>query len=149
MAEKSISELLNGILDINPKIKFNDAKDYINDKYQKDLTRSNYDKIKCVRNKKNKGKKKSTGSNAAEPVSVTPGDVGVSSNLAMSPQLSTSKKLTAEYIESLIIINLDEDPKNTQMVGKAIDFFLRVKSGEGDEISELDLSKFLKEGISI
>ncbi len=77
MPKKSISALLNEILDINSGIEFEDAKTLLKAKYQKELTRSNFDKIKSVRRKKNKGKKKNnTQKNIEKPNSMTPGDAG-------------------------------------------------------------------------
>lgn len=63
----TVKEHLNNVLDVNSEIKFNDAKILLKDKYKVDLSRSNFDKIKCDKrnNKKNKisKKKKKSGQN--------------------------------------------------------------------------------------
>ena len=52
------TKALNDVLDINPNIKFNEAVALLLTKYEVNLSRSNYDKIKSVRKK---GKKKTPG----------------------------------------------------------------------------------------
>lgn len=54
----STTQHLRDILDANPEIKYNDAKELIKNKWELDLSRSNYDKIKSVRRKGKRSKKK-------------------------------------------------------------------------------------------
>ena len=57
----------------------------------------------------------------------------------------TSKKLTEECIENLIRDGLDDNPKNVQLIGKATDFFIKVKTDKKEGTKQLlDMEGFLK-----
>ena len=61
--------------------------------------------------------------------------------------LSTRKKLTEEYIEQLIIQGLEDYPGNVQLIGKATEFFIKVKSKTSEMEEDMDISELLKNGI--
>ena len=55
------------------------------------------------------------------------------------------KKLSAEYIENLIREGLDDNPGNIQLIGKATDFFIKVKTDKKEGTKQLlDMEGFLK-----
>lgn len=55
------------------------------------------------------------------------------------------KKLTEEYIEALIRQGLDDNPNNVQLIGKATDFFIKVKTDKKEGTKQLlDMEGFLK-----
>ena len=60
---------------------------------------------------------------------------------------STHKKLTEEYIEDLIVQGLEDYPGNIQLIGKATEFFIKVKSKTSEMEEDMDISELLKNGI--
>ena len=60
------------------------------------------------------------------------------------------KKLTESYIEQKILDALEDDPKNTTLIGKAVDFYARVKSGKAEELKdEIDMEVLKRIGLDI
>ena len=58
---------------------------------------------------------------------------------------SPGDKLTSEYIEKLIKDGLDDDPKNIQLIGKAVDFFVKVKTDRKEGTKQLlNMEAFFK-----
>lgn len=78
---KTCKAALEDILDINCDTSYDKAKTIIKDKYNLDLSRSNYDKIKSVRRKNKKGKK--------------------TKNMPIPPQNSIGKGETASPIHTI------------------------------------------------
>ena len=57
----------------------------------------------------------------------------------------TSQKLTEEFIEGLIVDGLEDNPGNIQLIGKATDFFIKVKTDKKEGTKQLlDMEGFLK-----
>jgi len=52
--------------------------------------------------------------------------------------------LNSESLEKLLLDGLRKQPNNTNLIGKAIDFFIKVKGNYGDTGENLDIEKFIK-----
>ena len=60
------------------------------------------------------------------------------------------KKLTESYIEQKILDALEDDPKNTTLIGKAVDFYVRIKGGKAEELKdEIDMEVLKQLGLDI
>ena len=57
-------------------------------------------------------------------------------------------KLTEEYIEQLIINGLEANPGNIQLIGKATEFFIKVKDKASGMEEEIDMEAFRRIGLS-
>jgi UDP-2,3-diacylglucosamine pyrophosphatase LpxH len=62
---------------------------------------------------------------------------------------SKTKKLTEEFIENLIIKGLEDNPGNVQLIGKATEFFIKVKGKATEMEDEIDMEKLKEIGIVI
>ena len=59
----------------------------------------------------------------------------------------TSKKLTEAYIERKIYDGLENNPNNVQLIGKATEFFIKVKDKASEMEEEIDIKELLNLGI--
>lgn len=63
----------------------------------------------------------------------------------MKDEIPGEKKLSEIYIENLIRDGLDDYPGNVQLIGKAVDFFVKVKTDKKEGTKQLlDMDGFLK-----
>ena len=60
---------------------------------------------------------------------------------------SKKKKLTEEYIEQKIYDGLEANPGNVQLIGKATEFFLKVKSKTDAMEDDLDMEALKRIGL--
>jgi len=60
---------------------------------------------------------------------------------------SKGKKLTEEFIEQLIVAGLEANPGNVQLIGKATEFFIKVKDKASEMEEEIDIKELLTSGI--
>lgn len=70
---------------------------------------------------------------------------------AISPglKLPGKKKLTEEFIEQLIVKGLENNPGNVQLIGKATDFFIKVKNKTSEMEDEIDMEMLKEIGLVI
>ena len=58
---------------------------------------------------------------------------------------NASKKLSEEFLENIIREGLDDNPNNVQLIGKAVDFFVKVKTDKKEGTKQmLNMEGFLK-----
>lgn len=56
-------------------------------------------------------------------------------------------KLSSEDLERRLINALDRQPDNANLLGKAIDFFIKVKDKESEMEEEIDIGELINSGI--
>lgn len=64
-----------------------------------------------------------------------------------TPSSPLNNKLSAEGLEKLIIAALNEQPNNANLLGKAIEFFIKVKGKSETIEDDLDMEALKKIGI--
>lgn len=97
------------------------------------------------RKKKQIKEKKNVSNNKGEKSRVGGVHGQASANRPNSGDDSIPKKLTEEYIENLIREGLDDNPGNVQLIGKAVDFFVKVKTDKREGTKQmLNMDGFLQ-----
>ena len=66
-----------------------------------------------------------------------------------SPGVSGKKKLTEEFIEQLIVDGLEANPGNVQLIGKATEFYIKVKNKVSEIEDNIDMEALKEIGINI
>ena len=134
------TKALNDVLDANEQISFDDAVALLLKKYKVSLSRSNYDKIKCVRNKNKKGKigkKKTKVLNSSQKLS-TEKTGGCHSNPSLTQSMLDSMSIKAKLkmfgemaLDTYLLVG-----QETRVLGKAIDLLSKEEFIEQGEIKD-------------
>ena len=67
--------------------------------------------------------------------------------LILPSQRSKTQTLTSADLERRIIEALNKQPNNAQILGKAIDFFIKVKDKTSEMEEEIDIKELINSGI--
>ena len=98
-----------------------------------------------VRRRKKQIKENKVVSNNDKKASDDAGEKDETRPSNLSSNSNPGKKLSEEFLENIIRDGLDDNPNNVQLIGKAVDFFVKVKTDKKEGTKQmLNMEGFLK-----
>ena len=139
---KSCKEALVDVLDANNEITYSKARNLLKDKYELDLSRSNFDKIKCVRRKSKKGK------NITKKIKKGSQGVVLKNPSSVPPTTDSFNKIDATTVETLMLKQANEGNDTVPFIRCIVDY-LKIKGDSVELDEDLDLEVLRQIGINL